>query len=57
MPGGQIHDCGRDKKRRDLAWAPFHQRRMFALDDVEPAYARADMYADILGVLWRDFQA
>ena len=44
------------KKGEILRGPPFHQRSVFALDDVEPADARADVHAHPLCILRRDFR-
>ena len=56
VPGGEVDDGGGNKKRRDLARSAFEERRVFALDHVESADARADMHADVFGVFGGDLE-
>jgi hypothetical protein len=57
MAGSQVDDRRGDEERRDLARAAIHQRRVFALDDIEAADPGTDVYTDGLGILGRDHQA
>ena len=57
MPGRKIDDGRGNEERRDLARAAFHQRGVFALDDVEPADSRADVNADAFVVFRSNLQA
>ncbi len=57
MPGGKVDDRGGNEEGRNLAWAAGEHGRVFALDDVEAAYAGADVHADVLGSLIGDFEA
>ena len=52
LPGGQVHDGRRNEERRDLARTAVQQVGVFALDDVEPADAGADVDAGTLGQLF-----
>ena len=56
VPGGEVDDGGGDEEWGDLARAAVHQRRVFALDDVEAADAGADVDADHLGFFRRDLR-
>src|SRR5450755_3214376 len=56
MAGGEVYDGGGNEERRDLARSALDQRVMFALDYVESADARANVYADVLGIFGRDLK-
>ena len=56
MSGCQVHDGGGNEERRNLARARLRAGRVFALDDIESADARADVNADPLRIFRRDFQ-
>ena len=55
VSGGEIDDRRRNKKRRNAARATFEAGLVFALDDVEPADAGADVdpnpFGDVVGNL------
>src|SRR5690242_6572313 len=57
MSGGEIDDGGRNEKRRDAAGTFFEQRLVLALDDFKSTDAAADVDADALGDIGRDFQS
>ena len=51
LPGGQVHDGRGNEEGRDLARAAVEQVGVFALDDVEPTDAGADVDPGTLGQL------
>ena len=57
VAGSEIDDRRRNEKRRNLARTAGQIFRMFALDDVEPADAGADVNAGGVGNFRRDFRA
>src|SRR5271163_1056044 len=57
IAGGEVDDCRRDEKRRNLTWATFEHVAVLALNDVESADSGADVDADPFLVLGGHFQA
>ncbi len=57
VAGGEVHDRRWDEEGRDLARSAVHHVGVFALDDVEPADAGADVDADVVAVGLIDDQA
>ncbi len=50
LPGREIDDGRGNEEGRDAARPPFEQLAVFALDGAEPADARRDVHADVVGV-------
>src|ERR1700730_15971052 len=50
VPGGQIHDSGRNKERRNFAGPSLHELDVFAIDELEPTYAERHIAADFIEV-------
>src|SRR5262249_40487717 len=46
VPGGKVHDSGRNEKWRDLTRSTFKKCFVLALDDVETTNAGADVHSD-----------